>query len=416
MVQIPPYYSNRLFSLAVIRSMRSGRTTVRVMKFVNILARRTQELTVPSESEATVPCNAWTAFHHALLRPSLTSAALTVLVALTILGSASAIVTPKFFAETASPYFAPRPQENYTFTTARAIKAGLSDRNALGVAVLGASSHREGISSDQQMAYLIQQQVEWPIAFFNLTASALSQYEMVALCDQLGQGFNGIVILGCSVFRMVRDPDERIEWIMRPRVGLTSSWLDEEASILNLTRPRPTGIYFLDQAGFFGVRMPYLMRNIIRGPVKPRIHNYLNRAPINNEEWERRVEQFRTMRNAPDLPDPAATEALWLRLRDRLRGRGRVEVVLLNAPANPRFIDLAFGQEFYHDYQDRMERFTKENDMHYWNINDEASLVESDFYDWAHISNAEAQERFTRILAHHVAQLLNQRMIEEAQP
>lgn len=352
--------------------------------------------------------SAWSAFMEGLTRPSLPAACLTIVLASAMLWSATWIVTPTFFADHAG-YFAPRPQENYTFTTAKAILAGRAPRDQLAVTIMGASAHREGISSDAKMTQLLHQGSGLPIRFNNLTASALSQHEIVALCDQLGEGYQGVVVIGCSIFRMARDPDERVEWILRPRVGVTSAWLDDEASRMNVERPAPTGWYFIDQAGFLGVRLPYLFRNLVRGPIKPRTHSYIDMDAIDEQQWDERVEAVRALFRSPDRPDPGDIEAMWLRLRDRLRSRGPVEIVLLDAPTNPRFIEQAVGTDVFAAYQSRMASFADEHGLHYWNLNEESRLEPGDFFDWVHLSSTDAQERFTKALANRLNTLIHSR-------
>ena len=90
--------------------------------------------------------------------------------------------------------------------------------------------------------------------------------------------------------------------------------------------------------------------------------------------------------------------------------RGAVAFVLLEAPVRPSALEEVYGADGFAAHTENMRAFAEEHGFLYWNLNQEAGLTDSDYYDYTHLWVAEARERYTRVLGGKVASLIEERL------
>jgi hypothetical protein len=83
-----------------------------------------------------------------------------------------------------------------------------------------------------------------------------------------------------------------------------------------------------------------------------------------------------------------------------------VEVVLLEAPRHPELVGTVYSPQLLADHRARLERFAREHDVHYWDLQLEANLVIGDFRDYCHLRSPAARDRYTKILAKRLTAVL----------
>lgn len=86
----------------------------------------------------------------------------------------------------------------------------------------------------------------------------------------------------------------------------------------------------------------------------------------------------------------------------RVNSNPRWEMVLIEHPLNPAFIDEFLGWERYGNFLERMETISTEERVPFWRLHVEAQLTSEDYFDWAHVNNDQARDRCTRVLLDHV--------------
>ena len=103
---------------------------------------------------------------------------------------------------------------------------------------------------------------------------------------------------------------------------------------------------------------------------------------------------------------------LYQRMIQRLRAYPRVKVALYETIENPIFDDLLKryqkqdARQHVKEYEDDIARFERENCLPRFDCGPEIGLVVENFWDPFHMRDQEARQRYTQVLARHVAILL----------
>jgi hypothetical protein len=92
---------------------------------------------------------------------------------------------------------------------------------------------------------------------------------------------------------------------------------------------------------------------------------------------------------------------------EELRGRTRVDVLFVEAPVSPRFLQEYHHEALFESARRRFREFSRELGADYLDLNSEARLAPDDFYDWAHLRNADAVARCTDLVSARVARMFS---------
>lgn len=286
--------------------------------------------------------------------------------------------------------------------SSRAIKLASVRPTPSGLILLGASTTRESFDEDIARNLLSDHP---RVSIIDLTASGETIVEAVGLADAIPDDFRGIVIFGVNCIRMSRTP-ERANFT-NPRFGNYSATLKDEAVRLGLPIEPDTGFYAVDQRAFL-LRLWGDLREkpkwLLRVGRKPKRHLYRNKqrseaelvkgmGPASAKVLTRAATAYRTNFD------------IIGRMIKRLEKNG-VKVVLLESPINPRFVAEALGTDQYRDYLALMRSFANSSGATFLDLNAEAELQPSDFYDHGHLRAAAATDRFTRLLIGHVRPMI----------
>jgi hypothetical protein len=86
--------------------------------------------------------------------------------------------------------------------------------------------------------------------------------------------------------------------------------------------------------------------------------------------------------------------------------RTGARLVLLEAPASPRFITMM--QKSYDRHTRRMRDYARAHGIRYLNLNGTADVREADFGDYCHMTSDEGRQRYTEALAANLGPLLEE--------
>lgn len=277
--------------------------------------------------------------------------------------------------------------------TGRALRLRASHPDRPGLVMLGGSTTRESFESGLADALLAQG--PHPASVTDLTGSGQALLDSLTLADMLPQGFRGVVVLGVNPIR-VGKPINR-STLTFPRYGVPSPTLREEGARLGLPLPRLTGAYALDERAFL-IRMWGDMTSnvhaLFRTHGAPRRHWYRNAKPFREAALQRHFALTRQALAGYDR-SVAASIGMMGRLAARLR-RQHVQLVVLEAPVNPRFVRESIGMPAYQHHVAEMRAFAAANRIPYLNFS--RTVQVPDFYDWGHLRNPAATARQTREL------------------
>jgi hypothetical protein len=353
-------------------------------------------------AEATV--SAWTVFLHAATQPSLGAVAGAAGITLLLFAACLAFITPRFMADRPG-YVAQGPTDDYAFVSAQALRTRAARHDSPAVALFGASALRESISHDNHIREAVGTRAGGRVAVHNLTTSAQTVWETAALTDYLGPQFEGVVVLGVSPYLLSAARGELAELVEQPRLALQAASFDDEARRAGLRVPRRTGNYFVDNDKFFLARIPKLALHLATGPVARAQARYLNKKPLTAAGWDDMAEKIKDkLDNYAENAD--GNLAVVGRTIERLRSRGRISVALVELPTSPRAMRTVVGEPLERQHRERVTAFARQHGVEYWSLDRAAGLADGDFFDWCHLSNVDAQRRFTDVLSAKISQSL----------
>lgn len=302
------------------------------------------------------------------------------------------------------PYLASGPQDSYAFVTGRVeeLAARPISQDPV-VVVLGGSGLRYAIS---RLPHFLAEASGREFEVCHLLTDDQSVLETASLLDELPESFNGVVVVDSSHTRLASGLAKRTEErAYTHRLGFRSRSLELVSAQAGRPLDRSSN-YFWDNRDFFLPRLWPTLRNLWTGPPPefvPKGVGGLRAADgmwdYHRTEWRKyRLRRYRAL-------VPQAMETL-LAAAARVRQRGRAEVALVQVPVSPQARTEIYGPDFCDAHEESMGCFAGEAGLHYWSAADEARLEEDDFFDWIHLNNDVARERYTRALAVHVAAAL----------
>jgi hypothetical protein len=337
-----------------------------------------------------------------LTRPSTASTIGMLLVTAALFAAGLWGINPRFMREVPTGYLLTEPHDYFAFLSGEAFKLQQRPDAPQEVLLLGASAAASAISSEEELDRLLEQRLDRTVPVHNLCVPGFNLWEMAGMLDFIGDDFDGVVVI--SVGRLLLcDTLEQLSRIYESRrLAFRSAAMDEEAHRNGLAPPPLQENYFLENFKFFTVRTMAAF-NVVRGPVIPT--HRPNMRPIDSEErWRHHLAW---VNSEIDLYDANVDRNLGVleRMIERARTRGQVRFVLLEAPRNPRAAPDLQPAHFAH-HQSILREFAAEHDVMYWSLDDDAEFSAEEFSDFCHITDDHARNRFTELLADHLAEML----------
>lgn len=319
-------------------------------------------------------------------------------------------LTPNTMATPAARIIVRKSRDHYGNVTLEALRLRRSPPQGLSVVLIGDSRVYEAIPRDHSLQDALSARLNTRVTVHILAAGALTQWEAVPIADSFGERVRGVVVLEISPFNVAMGGAAQHERIASPRVPLDSPALREEAHRAGETPPPQVGNYFLDHYSFFAGRVNLLLPmpdwySQTRRGLKEWTPSQWKRARAKINGWVRSYSRERSH-----------NLDMYARMIHRLQVNPGVVVALLEGAENPRNRDLAGKStgartDPYARYRQDMLQFAQRNDVAYWDISADAQLTESDFADFAHISNPLARARYTKVLTDRLAALISDKQL-----
>ncbi|MDB5321400.1 MAG: hypothetical protein JWN40_3031 [Phycisphaerales bacterium] len=338
--------------------------------------------------------------------PSLGALAGALLVVAALFISGALLVTPKVMANR-SELFAANSQDEFAFVTAHALKIASAPATGLSVTVIGDSSLREAITSPEVLARLVSLDAGRPIVANLLAAGGLNHFDEVALSDLLRDHLRGVILLEIS--------PNALNW-SRPildtttldRLGFKSRTLDHELRMAGVKRPHRVGNYFLDNYQFFAARSSNVT-HLFNASCEARQHLIDESGRWSDTKWKREGRKIVGWEQHFGRFEEANLD-VYRRMIDRLRRNPALRVGLIETVENPRaqtqWAGFARDRTARARYKADLIRLAESDKVPILGLVEEAELRPDDFIDYIHVYDSGARARFTRVLAHRVANLL----------
>lgn len=357
----------------------------------------------PASEEQSAAPNAWREFWDGLTRPSAGAIILAFALNVTLFVGLTVWVDVSFFQSDFAWYLATRDLDLDVYTTVDAMRMSQRQSDDPLVVVLGASATIDSVDGEllERSLHEITQRDH---TVYKLTTGGQDLWDSMMLAGAIPRGSRGIVAIATPPGRFVTDRKTLESLGISPRIGLPSPWLDEELEHYGLEPPNRTGIYVIDQDKFLCARVPFLLRNLVMGPIPRSEMPTIGRDPISEEKWKLRTPPL--IKGLSVWPTNIEDNLQVLaRLIRHLRETTEVTVLLIEPPVSPRLLREPGMDELFSRHRQRLQLFSEEQDCPYVDISNEIGVVEDDFRDWFHLRNEETAAQYTALLAGHMAAL-----------
>ncbi len=349
----------------------------------------------------------WDQFRRGLVESSGSSLLLTLAVASTILILFFTLFVPIMVRDLDPGYWAANARDHDVFTTAKLLNLGTSEEPDLLLAIIGASVTRSSFGTEEQIEAAFTDRYGIAVDVENLSTSRQSLWEHLAILRMIAGHRPTIAIVGIGPIRFTADEARMREIVENPRVGIRLPGLDEQAAAMGVDPPRRTGLYAVDNWRFVIARLDSLAINLRRGPLRQDEQPYLGREKKDRDEFNEhsRLVAARLDRFEANFDNNLAVLDT---MQQQFGRREDLQLVFVEHPVNPDFVDQFMGRGDYADYLQRMQRWSKASGAHYWRIALDQEIGREHYYDWAHIRTAVAKARLRDDLIGRLEPLLGE--------
>lgn len=326
-----------------------------------------------------------------LFRPSMVTVSTALIVCFLPILCCLIFINEDFFISDYHLYFAADDYDFPTFVSSEALQMSKS-KNKSKFVIAGASSTRVSVRKEK-LAELMGSST--PV--FKLCTGRQSFWETAKILDLIPDGSEGYVVIGVGPSRFARPQEDLLKIPKRPRFAFNTDAFDMELKLNGIEAATRFGNFFLDNQKFFIVRLKFFFRNILFGPPSPKL-KYLGQDRADKDiqvDISKKVSARFEVYDQNFPYNKQVLERIILRLKDKTK----MNIILLEHPIDPHFVNNYMGADFYSDHKKRARALAKEHDITYWNITDMIGVSKNDFYDWTHFRSIELANKYTETLA-----------------
>ena len=296
----------------------------------------------------------WSAFWQGATRSSLPALLIALVVVITWFSFAFVMVTPAKYMNGGYRYFMAGGKDYYASVTAQAMKLSRAPQDNPSVVIIGASSIRAIISSEEDLSRWIAEQTGILPDVELLCIGGLRPWEMAALAGQIGPNFDGVVVLDFGINLLSRTRADLSNLIEQPRLGFVSEVFDSEVERREFQLPHRSGRFIVDNANFFLARTAHLTLNLVKGPVEYQPHRHGPGPAMDAANWRLGSERIMKIQQEFDS-NVEQNLAVVTRILERLKARNIV-VAVLEAPINPKFVREEIGETLFWSRRRKIEQ------------------------------------------------------------
>lgn len=337
-------------------------------------------------------------FRAGLLTPSVSALAAASLVCIVLFAASARLVGPWVVDPDHVRWFAATERDDAAFVASILTTLPDTPRDRPHVALLGASSMREAITSGADVERRLEAAIGRDLRVLELMTDNQAIEQSGALAALVPDDVPTVVVIGVTLYGLGRDPELARFLAVRPRFGAELNELDAELELQGVPPRRLRGIPLLDDPGFYLRRLPSVPANLVSGGSVWERHRFRHKRPIEIEELPTYADELIAW---DDVIDGLTRHGdfrveVVQRIVERIQTRGHVPVIaagprLRGWPHDPR------ADEAIEHYEALLDRIRQLPGVHVWLL-DEAGLVRNDFVDVMHLRTANGTERYTAAL------------------
>ena len=307
------------------------------------------------------------------------------------------LITPQLMREHGAELFPTSSRDYDAFASIRALELAAHAGHEPILVITGGSTVRDGLRA-QFIEEALRGAGQPVSATYKLTTSRQSLVDTAALLDMIPERTRGVAIIGIQPGVFVISAAGLRDAAGRGRYAFASEVYDREL--------RRFGIYAYDNLRFLLARKAAVWENLSRGhgPRYSETHNR-DRAVETPQRWQWHGREL-GKRFAHYDENLIAVRGVLERLVRRLKRHGGMQIVLLEPPVNPRFLDEFGHRALYERHRQWVAAFAHEYGLAYLNLNEAVTFDPGEFFDWAHLNDETAVRRAATAVAAVVAPVL----------
>ncbi|MBT8416138.1 MAG: hypothetical protein KJO42_01735, partial [Silicimonas sp.] len=233
-----------------------------------------------------------------------------------------------------------------------------------------------------------------------------STYEMAAIVDQANLAPGSVVLIGLSQGLFVKPTGTKPESILtqileNPRLPFQSVVLDEEARLAGAHPPFRTGMHAIDNSGFYIARKTALVKHVVLGaepygdPLTAHWLPFVDNPEFHAEEREQVGDTLKFY-----LENSEENFAILARMIERERARRGTRFVIVQAPINPGWSDVAEGAALFDRFVSDAAAFSRQVGAPYLQVSAGQSWESADFFDYeGHLKSPSARTSCSETVA-----------------
>ncbi|PLW70598.1 hypothetical protein C0039_00240 [Pseudohalioglobus lutimaris] len=281
--------------------------------------------------------------------------------------------------------------------TTRVLRLQHASALSRSLVILGASTTRSSLL-ESDLAVTLDSVGLDDVEVVKLCTSAQYLWHSFTMLNSLPMDLRGVVVLGIGPPGFARELDQ-LEGSIVYRLGLRSLVADDFLRARNVALRRNWGnVYALNNFDFLFTRdrRSAAVKNLITGRSPQLVDNrHLNKPPISVQK--RRILGDQVVELLSDYQENYTENFQILEMiRREVDSREGLSLILYEAPVSPWFFK-EYGQEaLYESFDQAMASYAATHGLLFLQADELASLQESHFSDWAHLSSPEVAKTLSR--------------------
>lgn len=299
------------------------------------------------------------------------------------------------------------PIDDFAWMAGNLVRYQQASPELLQVAVVGTSATREALSDGGALQADLAELLQRPVEVHLLVAGSLYPLEYLVVADHLPSAASGVVVLEVSERQLGLEP-RTWHWLARnPRLPLSSpSYRQRVAQAGFRGRLRIPGVYLSEHLDFYAARLGTRVGQRF-APVPYHLHPVDAMPAPQQHEWDRMQANYEHWLRIFDAHSDSVLP-IFRQLVDAIRDGSSSQVVFLQAPRNPQFVERVGASSdasrmLNERYHGRIQELAQELQVPYWNLLKDAEVNAEHFRDHAHLRDTDARQRYTRALAEAIA-------------
>ena len=261
--------------------------------------------------------------------------------------------------------------------------------------IAGASVTQSSFGGTGKVSEALQEKFGKAFDVRLMTTGRQNLVEHFMIFDHLPQDRPVLAVLGVGPARFSWEKDQYLRTYDTHRFGTSSPAYLAQLARLDPDFEQPSGHLLRDHLAFYVARTEDILTKLARaalGKAGGREQNQYVGRRQSDAGYRGHAARVAGRLAGAENHSPLNHD-LFRDLLAFVKQRGNIELVVMEHPIRPGFVEDFYNAEAYARHLAKMAQITREAGIRYVIADQETALGEDDFYDWAHIRTRSAQNQ-----------------------